>query len=238
MLQIWKRQPTAKKRNNLTDHTNKNAGCLRIRRFPFSSMAHDIHISAEFVKGATKPEHFPESSLPEIAMIGRSNVGKSSLINTLVRHSRMARVSNTPGKTQEINFFVTDMNFMLVDLPGYGYARRSKDQRQLFSELIRAYVLNRPQLVVTCILVDARHDPQPLDLAMLEELELGGRRYAILLTKCDKLKPTALVEREQQVRDLVVNCEFLVDVVPTSSETGLGRHQLLGLIKRIVNLSS
>jgi len=127
---------------------------------------------------------------------------------------------------------------MLVDLPGYGYARRSKDQRQLFSELIRAYVLNRPQLVVTCILVDARHDPQPLDLAMLEELELGGRRYAILLTKCDKLKPAALVEREQQVRDLVVNCEFLVDVVPTSSETGLGRHQLLGLIKRIVNLSS
>ncbi len=201
-------------------------------------MAHDIHIIAEFVKGATKPEHFPESTLPEIAMIGRSNVGKSSLINTLVRHNRMARVSNTPGKTQEINFFVTDMNFMLVDLPGYGYARVSKGQREQFSVLIRAYVLKRPQLVLTCVLVDARHDPQPLDLAILEELELAGRPFVVILTKCDKLKPAALIEREQQVRDVIQNCEYVVDVVPTSSETGLGRHQLLGMIKRIVNLSS
>lgn len=201
-------------------------------------MAHDIHIIAEFVKGATKPEHFPESTLPEIAMIGRSNVGKSSLINALVRHNRMARVSNTPGKTQEINFFVTDMNFMLVDLPGYGYARVSKGQREQFSVLIRAYVLKRPQLVLTCVLVDARHDPQPLDLAILEELELAGRPFVIILTKCDKLKPAALIEREQQVRDVIQNCQYVVDVVPTSSETGLGRHQLLGLIKRIVNLST
>jgi GTP-binding protein len=196
-------------------------------------MAQDIHIRAEFVKGATKPEHFPESTLPEIAMIGRSNVGKSSLINTLVRHGRMARVSNTPGKTQEINFFVTDMNFMLVDLPGYGYARVSKDQREQFSTLIRAYVLQRPQLALTCVLVDARHDPQPLDMAMLEELELGARPFAVILTKCDKLKPGALVEREKQVRDLVAQCQHAVDVIPTSSETGLGRHNLLGLIKRI-----
>ena len=201
-------------------------------------MAHDIHIIAEFVKGATKPEHFPESTLPEIAMIGRSNVGKSSLINTLVRHNRMARVSNTPGKTQEINFFVTDMNFMLVDLPGYGYASVRKGQREQFSVLIRAYVLKRPQLVLTCVLVDARHDPQPLDLAILEELELAGRPFVVILTKCDKLKPAALIEREQQVRDVIQNCEYVVDVVPTSSETGLGRHQLLGMIKRIVNLSS
>ncbi len=206
--------------------------------FFIGSMAHDIHITAEFVKGATKPEHFPESTLPEIAMIGRSNVGKSSLINALVRHNRMARVSNTPGKTQEINFFVTDMNFMLVDLPGYGYARVSKGQREQFSVLIRAYVLKRPQLVLTCVLVDARHDPQPLDLAILEELELAGRPFAIILTKCDKLKPAALIEREQQVRDVIQNCQYVVDVVPTSSETGLGRHQLLGLIKRIVNLST
>ena len=206
--------------------------------FFIGSMAHDIHIIAEFVKGATKPEHFPESTLPEIAMIGRSNVGKSSLINALVRHNRMARVSNTPGKTQEINFFVTDMNFMLVDLPGYGYARVSKGQREQFSVLIRAYVLKRPQLVLTCVLVDARHDPQPLDLAILEELELAGRPFVIILTKCDKLKPAALIERVQQVRDVIQNCQYVVDVVPTSSETGLGRHQLLGLIKRIVNLST
>ncbi len=201
-------------------------------------MAQDIHINAEFVKGATKPEHFPVSTLPEIAMIGRSNVGKSSLINMLVRHSRMARVSNTPGKTQEINFFVTDLEFMLVDLPGYGYARVSKTQREQFSSLIRQYVLHRPQLAVTCVLIDARHDPQPLDLAMLEELELGGRRFVVLLTKCDKLKPGALVEREAQVRTLVQSCNNLVDVLCTSSETGLGRHQLLGLMKRIVTIAA
>lgn len=197
-------------------------------------MAQDIQVTATFVKGATTPEQFPESSLAEISMIGRSNVGKSSLINTLVRHGHMARVSNTPGKTQEINFFATDLNFMLVDLPGYGYARRSRDQRELFSNLIRAYVLNRPQLLVTCVLVDARHDPQPLDMAMLEELELARRRFVVILTKCDKLKKGALEAREEQVRGLLANCTSVVDVIPTSSETGLGRQQLLGLIKRIL----
>lgn len=198
-------------------------------------MAQDIHLRAEFVKGATAPEHFPDSPLAEIAMIGRSNVGKSTLINTLVRHGGLARVSNTPGKTQEINFFVTDMNFMLVDLPGYGYARRSKQQRELFSDLIRAYVRNRPQLAVTCVLVDARHDPQSLDLAMLEELEFAERAFVVVLTKCDKLKPGAVTLREEQLREVLSNCQYLVDVIPSSSETGLGRHQLLGLMKRIVN---
>lgn len=200
-------------------------------------MAHDIQLNATFVKGATKPEHFPDASLPEVAMIGRSNVGKSSLINTLTRHGKLARVSNTPGKTQEINFFVTDMNFMLVDLPGYGYARVSKTQREQFSHLIKTYVMRRPNLVLTCVLVDARHDPQPLDMAMLEELEFNKRRFVVILTKCDKLKPQALVEREQQIRDLLANCQHFVDVLPTSSETGLGRHNMLGLIKRIVQLS-
>jgi GTP-binding protein len=198
-------------------------------------MAQEIHLRAEFVKGATSPEHFPVSSLQEIAFIGRSNVGKSSLINTLVRSSRVARVSNTPGKTQEINFFVTDLGFMLVDLPGYGYARVSKTQREQFSTLIKTYVLKREQLAVTCVLVDSRHDPQPLDLAMIEELEFAQRNYAVILTKCDKLKPAALQERVEQVKELLAQCASLVDVIPSSSETGLGRHQLLGLMKRIVN---
>jgi GTP-binding protein len=203
----------------------------------FYNMAHDIQLHATFVKGATKPEHVPDASLPEVAMIGRSNVGKSSLINTLTRHGKLARVSNTPGKTQEINFFITDMNFMLVDLPGYGYARVSKTQREQFSGLIKTYVMRRPNLALTCVLVDARHDPQPLDMAMLEELEFNKRRFVVILTKCDKLKPQALVEREQQLRDLLANCQHFVDVLPTSSETGLGRHNMLGLIKRIVQLS-
>lgn len=168
-------------------------------------------------------------------MIGRSNVGKSSLINSLVRSSKMARVSNTPGKTQEINFFVTDLGFMLVDLPGYGYAKVSKVQREQFSSLIKTYVLKRKQLAVTCVLVDARHDPQPLDLAMIEELEFERRPYAVVLTKCDKLKPLALEQRVMQLREILAQCTSLIDVISTSSETGVGRHQLLGLMKRVVN---
>jgi GTP-binding protein len=187
------------------------------------------------VKGATSSEHFPVTSLCEVAMVGRSNVGKSSLINALVRHGGMARVSNTPGKTQEINFFVTDAGFMLVDLPGYGYARVSKTQREQFSRLIRDYVTRREPLALTCVLVDARHDPQPLDLAMLEELELANRAYVVVLTKCDKLKPGAVAAREEQLRHVLSQCRHLVDVIPTSSQTALGRHELLGCMKRIVN---
>ena len=198
-------------------------------------MAHDLHIHAEFVKGATAPEHFPASTASEIAMVGRSNVGKSSLINTIVRHGGIARVSNTPGKTQEINFFITDAGFMLVDLPGYGYARVSKTQREQFSKIIRQYVTKRENLVLTCVLIDARHDPQPLDLAMLEELELAHRSYVVVLTKCDKLKPGAVSAREEQLRHLLSQCQHLVDVIPTSSQTTLGRHELLGCMKRIVH---
>jgi len=198
-------------------------------------MAHDLQINAEFVKGATSSEHFPVTSLCEVAMVGRSNVGKSSLINAIVRHGRMARVSNTPGKTQEINFFVTDAGFMLVDLPGYGYARVSKTQREQFSRLIRDYVTRRENLALTCVLVDARHDPQPLDLAMLEELELAERAYVVVLTKCDKLKPGAVAARQEQLRQVLSQCRYLVDVIPTSSQTALGRHELIGCMKRIVN---
>ena len=198
-------------------------------------MAHDLHIHAEFVKGATAPEHFPAPTVGEVAMVGRSNVGKSSLINTIVRHNGIARVSNTPGKTQEINFFITDAGFMLVDLPGYGYARVSKTQREQFSKIIRQYVTKRENLVLTCVLIDARHDPQPLDLAMLEELELAQRSYVVVLTKCDKLKPGAVSAREEQLRHILSQCQHLVDVIPTSSQTTLGRHELLGCMKRIVH---
>lgn len=191
------------------------------------------HLQATFVKGATAPDQFPVSDLPEVAMIGRSNVGKSSLINQIVRHGGLARVSNTPGKTQEINFFTTDGGFMFVDLPGYGYARVSKTQREFFGTLIRSYVLHREQLMLICVLVDSRHDPMDVDMAMIEELEFAKRPYAVVLTKTDKLKPRQIEARQEQFRALLANCRHVIDVMATSAVSGEGRTQLLGMMKRI-----
>ncbi len=193
---------------------------------------HDL-IHATFVKGATAPAQFPDTAVPEVAMIGRSNVGKSSLINQLVRHSGMARVSNTPGKTQEINFFNTNAGFVLVDLPGYGYARVSKDRREQFSVLIRQYLLERTQMALACVLIDSRHDPMTSDLAIIEELELAARPYAIVLTKADKISETQQQRREQQVRDLVAQCKHIEDVIVTSAQTGQGRSNVIGMMKRV-----
>lgn len=196
-------------------------------------MAQEQHIEAVFATGAVKPEQFPPSSAPEIAMIGRSNVGKSSLINAIVRHGNLARVSNTPGKTQEINFFATDAGFGLVDLPGYGYAKVSKGKREQFSELIKAYLLQRENLAAVFILVDSRHEPMAIDMAMIEELEFAGRPYVVVLTKCDKRKSGAVSEREEEFRFLLSQCEHVVDILATSSKTGDGRSQLIGIMKRL-----
>ncbi len=196
-------------------------------------MAHEQHIEAVFATGAVKPDQFPPSSAPEIAMIGRSNVGKSSLINTIVRHGNLARVSNTPGKTQEINFFATDAGFGLVDLPGYGYAKVSKGKREQFSELIKAYLLQRENLAGVMVLVDSRHDPMAIDLAMIEELEFAGRPYVVVLTKCDKRKDGAVSERVKEYQFLLSNCQHVVDIIATSSKTGDGRSQLIGIMKRL-----
>jgi len=190
-------------------------------------------IQASFITGAVSPEQFPVHTLPEVAMIGRSNVGKSSLINRIVLQGNVARVSNTPGKTREINFFNTSMSFVLVDLPGYGYARVSKQHRAGFSVLIRQYLIERPNMALACVLVDSRHDPMESDLAMIEELEFAGRPYSVLLTKTDKLKPAQVKERTRQMRHLLEHCKHCVDVIATSSETGEGRSSVLGMIKRL-----
>jgi GTP-binding protein len=198
-------------------------------------MAIAQHIQATFIKGATAPQHFPVHSMPEVAMIGRSNVGKSSLINAITRNSSLARVSNTPGKTQEINFFETDLGIVLVDLPGYGYARVSKEQRSQFSELIHTYLNTREPLALTCVLVDARHDPQALDMAILEELEFAGKRYVVLLTKCDKLSEKQVDARVDQLKILLEACSYAVDVVATSAKVGLGRPSIIGIMKKARN---
>lgn len=196
------------------------------------AQVHDS-IRAEFVKGAAAKEQFPQSSAPEVAMIGRSNVGKSSLINSILRTGAVARVSNTPGKTQEINFFMTDLSTMFVDLPGYGFAKVSKERRLAFSQLIKDYLFTREQLRVVFVLIDARHDPQPLDLAMLEDLEMHGVPFVAVLTKSDKLGARALDARRAQVLELLSQCTHKIDVVTTSAKEGVGRADLIGIIKRM-----
>jgi GTP-binding protein len=197
-------------------------------------MAH-VSLSADFLLGAAQPAQFPATDAPEIAMVGRSNVGKSSLINAILRTGKVARVSQTPGKTQEINFFMTELGVVMADLPGYGYAAVSKTRRSEFATLINAYLAQRQQLQVVFVLVDARHDPMPHDMAMLENLEFLGRQYVVVLTKCDKLKPAEINARVEQVRGLLAFCKHVVDVVPTSATTGEGRNALLGIIKRLRN---
>ena len=195
-------------------------------------MAQEQNIEAAFAVGAVAVDQFPPSNAPEVAFVGRSNVGKSSLINMIVRHGNLAHVSNTPGKTTEINFFATDVGFGLVDLPGYGYAKRSKTQRELFSELIKDYVNQRENLAGVFVLVDSRHDPMPIDVAMIEELEIAQRPYIVVLTKCDKPKKGSIDRRIEEYRHLLSQCRFLVDIISTSSKTQDGRSQLIGIMKR------
>ncbi len=190
------------------------------------------HLQAEFLLGATSPEHFPSSSLPEVAFVGRSNVGKSSLLNSLVRRKNLAHVSSTPGKTQQINFFDVQHIWIFADLPGFGFAKISKEERLRWKRLAEAYLSNRKQLRLVCLLIDSRHDPSPLDLAMIEDLEAYSRRYVIVLTKKDKISQTAVNERTKQLQDVTQFCNGCVEVLPYSSLTSDTRPQLLAILKR------
>jgi GTP-binding protein len=193
-----------------------------------------MHIhDAQFLIGATKPEHFPkETTLPEVAFMGRSNVGKSSLINSIVRRKNLAHVSGTPGKTQQINFFGVNHQWMLVDCPGFGYAKVSQTERKAWRGLMHQYLNEREQLRLVCHLVDIRHDPSNLDMAMIEDLELASRRYLIVLTKKDKISPTAAIERRAQLAEATEQCLGCIDILPYSVETNDTRENLMAILKR------
>jgi GTP-binding protein len=166
----------------------------------------------------------PESSLPEIAFAGRSNVGKSSVINRLVNRKKLARVSNTPGRTREINFFRVNDDFVLVDLPGYGYAQVSKEARAAWRPLIEGYLSGSPHLRGIVQLLDARHDPTRDDLQMLEFLADVGVPTIIVATKTDKLPRARVPER---IRELAEAAGVAEDqLIPFSAVTGAGRSEL------------
>lgn len=148
--------------------------------------------TAKFVMSNSDVSKCPVSHLPEYAFIGRSNVGKSSLINMLTNHKGLAKVSGKPGKTRLINHFLINDSWHLVDLPGYGYAKVSKKEKKTFQKYITAYFEKRQQLVNTFVLIDCRHEAQPIDLEFLEWLGINAIPFSIIFTKADKLKPQVL----------------------------------------------
>ncbi|MGI6369058.1 MAG: YihA family ribosome biogenesis GTP-binding protein [Ignavibacteria bacterium] len=187
---------------------------------------------ATFIKGAVAPDQFPELNLPEVGFIGRSNVGKSSLINSIVMRKNLARISSTPGKTREINFFLVQEKWVLVDMPGYGYAAVGKSHRKKWAILNNIYIQERKPLKFVCILIDGRHDPMPIDLELIENLENIGRKYLIILTKCDKISKKNIVARKEQIENIVSLCNHCIEVLPYSTVSNLGRNELIGIIKK------
>jgi GTP-binding protein len=189
--------------------------------------------SLEFAGGVVDPDGWrPEISLPEVAFSGRSNVGKSSLLNALVRRKALARVSQTPGKTREINFFRVNDAFYLVDLPGYGYARVSKAMRERWRQIIERYLRKSPTLRGIVQLVDARHEPTPADLRMLDFLSEIELPTLVVLTKIDKLKAKERAERLAQA-GLVMQLEE-EQIIPFSTVTGEGRDELARAVADLV----
>jgi GTP-binding protein len=186
--------------------------------------------SAKFIAAAQAPDSFPKDKRPEVVFIGRSNVGKSSLINSLLGVKGLARTSSTPGRTQSINFFLINDEFYFVDLPGYGYAKTSKENRRAWGKLIEKYLAEREQLVLSILIVDARHEPSPLDLQMKSWLQHYGIPHLVVSTKVDKLSSN---ERRKSRR----RAEQALDterVIPYSSLTGEGANHVWDEIRASV----
>lgn len=191
---------------------------------------------ARFLISNTDVAKCPDNRIPEYAFIGRSNVGKSSLINMLCRQTKLAKTSGKPGKTQLINHFLINKNWHLVDLPGYGYAKTSKKNKRKFQSLIMRYFEERKQLVNAFVLIDSRHKPQQIDLEFIEYLGYNAIPFSIVFTKADKLKPGALERNIQEYLDsLSTFFEPLPKHFVTSSSSKKGRQELLNYIEEINN---
>ena len=190
--------------------------------------------TAEFVISAPVVNMSPADTKPEYAFIGRSNVGKSSLINMLCRNKKLAKTSATPGKTLLINHFIINKEWYLVDLPGYGYAKRSKTEIAKLDRMIRGYILQRHQLVSVFVLVDVRLEPQAIDVEFINWLGQSGVPFCIVFTKADKLSQGKVnTNVEEYKRKLLEPWEELPPYIVTSSENKQGRDELLEYIEKI-----
>ena len=190
---------------------------------------------ATFAGSSVRVSQKPSRKLPEFAFIGRSNVGKSSLINMLTGNSRLAMTSATPGKTRLINHFLINDSWYIVDLPGYGYAKMSQKGRAELQEVIRDFILNSEELVELFVLVDSRHDMGRIDFDFISELGEQGIPFSIIYTKCDKLGPNALAEQMARNAALLsTRWEELPPVFKSSSSSRLGREEILDHINQVL----
>ncbi len=184
----------------------------------------------EFMITAVEPKGYPQNGWPEIALAGRSNVGKSSLINALVNRKAIARVGNTPGKTRVINFYNINDELMLVDLPGYGYAKVSKEERKSWGLLAETYLTTRDSLKVILLLVDIRHDPTEDDILMLDFIRQSGRVAVVVATKADKLNRSDFKKQIDRIRT-VLSLDEKTEVIPFSSLKRIGIEEVWSTIE-------
>ncbi|MGM0497886.1 MAG: ribosome biogenesis GTP-binding protein YihA/YsxC [Bacteroidota bacterium] len=191
--------------------------------------------SAEFIKSSTEISQFPSKKLPEFGFIGRSNVGKSSLINMLLEKKSLAKTSQSPGRTRTINHFEINEEWYMVDLPGYGYAKFSKQERQKIMKFIKSYITESNELLNLFVLLDARIKPQQSDLKFMEWLGINQIPFAMVFTKIDKLSSSELSKNMANYRDeMLKTWEFLPKTFKTSAITKQGRDELLNYIQEIL----
>jgi len=186
--------------------------------------------SAEFVLGVAALRQLPKDGVREIAFLGRSNVGKSSLINKLCGRKSLARSSSDPGKTREMNYYLINKKFYFVDLPGYGYAKVPEQVRSSWGKLIEQYLKGRDHLSLVVQLVDARHEPTELDMMMVGWLEYYNIPFLVALTKADKLPTSKMPRYVNEAKDRFTRFSFCRDVIPFSSITGIGKTELMRMI--------
>jgi len=189
---------------------------------------------ARYVITAIKPEQYPVHDLPEIALVGRSNVGKSSLINTLLNRKNLARVAAAPGKTREINFYQIDRALYLTDLPGYGYARVSKSEKACWGEMIETYLQSRTQLKLILMVVDIRHTPTADDQLIYRWINGQGKAYLVVASKSDKIPRGRIGNRLQEIRT-ILDMRKTESLTPFSAVTKEGRKEIWIQINKIID---
>lgn len=189
--------------------------------------------NAEFIRSAASLDACPKDGLPQIAFAGRSNVGKSSVVNKLLLRKNFARVGEAPGKTTHINYFLIDKALYLVDLPGYGYAKVPKAEKERWAKLIEAYFADPALITLGVLIVDARHKPTENDVVMAQYFQQSGRPYVVVANKLDKLKKSEVEPNLQTIRQ-VLSLEENTSLIPFSAEKGQGREELLRQILQTV----